>query len=321
MGFKYTAVTDTMPWIGYNMLETPREIMAALAEAGYDGVDVPGDPTRMDGKEWRKMAAEAGLEVPEVLGAWGYYHAGEERNLASVDVAIRARSVQYAKDTVDLAAEIGATFMNLCAAQPAVPQLPFPIEPISDLRKNFKESIVDICNHATQYGITIVLEPLNCYEGLPGVLTTLHEAVNYVKELKLDNLGVQPDNYHMNVGESSVVQAVRRAGKHIKHYHFNESNHATHGTGRFPFKDIVRVLKEIGYEGYLSFYMPQTSQQILQSTPGIGMYGQQDAKTMAASGDTKTLREYVLQPLQLLKEIERIVEIERAFYELDALRY
>ena len=42
MGFKYTAVTDTMPWIGYNMLETPREIMAALAEAGYDGVDVPG---------------------------------------------------------------------------------------------------------------------------------------------------------------------------------------------------------------------------------------------------------------------------------------
>ena len=93
MGFKYTVVTDTMPWIGYNMLETPREIMAALAEAGYDGVDVPGDPTRMDGKEWRKMAAEAGLEVPEVLGAWGYYHAGEERNLASVDGAIRARSV------------------------------------------------------------------------------------------------------------------------------------------------------------------------------------------------------------------------------------
>jgi len=321
MGFKYTVVTDTMPWIGYNMLETPREIMAALAEAGYDGVDVPGDPTRMDGKEWRKMAADAGLEVPEVLGAWGYYHAGEERNLASVDVGIRARSVQYAKDTVDLAAEIGAKFMNLCAAQPAVPQLPFPIEPISELRKNFKESIVDICNHATQYGITIVLEPLNCYEGLPGVLTTLHEAVNYVKELKLDNLGVQPDNYHMNVGESSVVQAVRRAGKHIKHYHFNESNHATHGTGRFPFKDIVRVLKEIGYEGYLSFYMPQTSQQILQSTPGIGMYGQQDAKTLAESGDTKTLREYVLQPLQLLKEIERIVEMERAFYELDALRY
>ena len=321
MGFKYTVVTDTMPWIGYNMLETPREIMVALAEAGYDGVDVPGDPTRMDGKEWRKMAAEAGLEVPEVLGAWGYYHAGEERNLASVDGAIRARSVQYAKDTVDLAAEIGATFMNLCAAQPAVPQLPFPIESISDLRKNFMESIVDICNHATQYGIVIVLEPLNCYEGLPGVLTTVHEAVNYVTELKLDNLGVQPDNFHMNVGESSIVQAVRRAGKHIKHYHFNESNHATHGTGHFPFKDIVCLLKEIGYEGYLSFYMPQTSQQILQSTPGIGMYGQQDAKSMAESGDTKTLREYVSQPLQMLKEIERIVEMERAFYELDALRY
>ena len=94
--------------------------------------------------------------------------------------------MQYAKDTVNLAADAGASFTELCAAQPAVPQLPFPLEPVETLRNNFRQSIREICEHAASHGITILLEPLNTYEGLPGVLTTIYEAVNYVDELGLD---------------------------------------------------------------------------------------------------------------------------------------
>jgi sugar phosphate isomerase/epimerase len=320
MPFKYTVVTDTMPWIGYSVLEQPQEILAAVKEAGYDCIDLPGDPVKMDGAEWRKMTQDAGLEVPELLGAWGYYHAGEERNLASTDQAKRQHAVDYAKATADLAAEIGASFVELCAAQPAIPQLPFPEDDISALRSNFKDSIRNICEHAGKCGITMLLEPLNCYEGLPGVLTTVIEAVNYVEELQLDNLGVQPDNYHMNCGESSVTQAVRRAGKHIRHYHFNETNHATHGTGHADFKEIIRILKEIGYDDYLAFYMPQTTQQIFQSTIGMG-YGKSDAASTADGSDKKTLLEYLQQPLRLVKKLEATVEIERDFHELNGTRY
>ena len=71
MGFKYTVVTDTMFWIGYNVLETPQEVLEAVKEAGYDGIDLPGDPKRMDGKQWRKRVKDVGLDVPELLGAWG----------------------------------------------------------------------------------------------------------------------------------------------------------------------------------------------------------------------------------------------------------
>ena len=320
MAFKYTVVTDTMPWIGYNVLEQPQEVLSAVKEAGYDGIDLPGDPTRMDGSEWRKMTEDAGLEVPELLGAWGYYHAGEERNLSSPLPEKRGHAVQYAKDTVDLAAEIGASFVELCAAQPAIPQLPFPEDDISTLRSHFKDSICEVCEHAAKCGVTIVLEPLNCYEGLPGVLTTVIEAVNYIEELKIDNLGVQPDNYHMNAGEASITQAVSVAGKHIKHYHFNETNHMTHGTGHADFREIVRILKEIGYDGYLAFYMPQTSQQIFQSTPGIGN-GKLDAAAIGSGAGKKSLLDYVSQPIRLLKEIEQTVELERDLYELDATRY
>lgn len=321
MGFKYTICSDTLSWIGHNVLETPEEIFRAVKETGYDGIDLPGNPKQMDGKEWRQRAKDFGLEVPEILAAWGYYHAGEERLLASPDAGKRGAAVQYARNTVELAAEVGALFIELCAAQPAIPQVPFPEDSISELRKHFKDSLCEICEHAAQHEITILLEPLNCYEGLPGVLTTVVEAVNYIDELKIPNLGVQPDNYHMNIGEGSILQAIQTAGRHIRHYHFNESNHMTHGTGHIDFREIVRILKQIGYDGYLCFYMPQTSQQILQSTPGIGTYGNSSTKAKGGENDQKSLREYLSQPLQLLREIEQTVEMERTLYELDTKRY
>ena len=50
MPFKYTLMCDTLPWVGYNVLEMPNEVLQAAKDAGYDGVDLPGDPTKMDGQ-------------------------------------------------------------------------------------------------------------------------------------------------------------------------------------------------------------------------------------------------------------------------------
>ena len=314
MAFKYTLQCDTLPWVGYNVLEEPDVVLGAAREAGYDGVDLPGNPQAVDAREWRARVEGAGLAVPEVLAAWGYYHAGEERNLASTDPAKRAHAVQYAKDTVDLAADLGASFTELCAAQPAVPQLPFPAEPVAALRDNFRQSIREVCAHAAPRGITILLEPLNTYEGLPEVLTTLYQAVNYIDELGMDNLGVQPDVYHMNVEEGSIPDALRHAGPHIRHFHLKETNHCQHGTGHADYREIFRILKGIGYGGYLSTYMPKTTQAILQrasGTPGVFTGGG------AARPD---LVEVLKGLLGFLRETERTVDQSRAFYEAGGSR-
>ena len=318
MSFKYTLVCDTLPWAGYNVLEMPDEVLQAAKAAGYEGVDLPGDPTRMDGKEWRDRVAAAGLVVPEILGAWGYYHAGEERLLASPDEAIRKHAVDYALATVDLAVDVGAQYMELCAAQPAVPQLPFPLEPIPALRKAFRQSIAEICERAGEKGLTILLEPLNCYEGLPGVLTTLYEAMSYCDELGFDNLGIQPDIYHMNIEEGSILDAVRAAGPRIKHFHLNETNHGFHGTGHGDYQGVMRILKAIGYDGYIATYLPQISQQILHSAPGTPMYATRSkGVTDAARPELTAVLE---QMLAFLKSVERAVETSRDFYEVAGFR-
>ena len=316
MSFKFTLMCDTLPWVGYNVLEEPQVVLQAAKDAGYDGVDLPGDPARMDGKKWGHMVEEMDLEVPEILAAWGYYHAGEERNLASSNAETRARAIQYAKDTVDLAADVGARFVELCASQPAVPELPFPREPISQLRDNFRDSIKTVCAHASDRGITILLEPLNCYEGIPGVLTTLYEAIHYVDELGLDNLGVQPDVFHMNIEDGSIPDALRAAGTRIKHFHLNETNHCAYGTGHGDYKSIFRFLKGLGYQGYLATYMPRTTQQILHNAPGTP--GSAEPVDLSFRPD---LRQVLTRTLSFLKGIETAVDMSREIYEADEPRY
>ena len=76
MSFKYTVVCDTLSWLGWPFYEDPKEILQAIKDAGYDGADLPGDPTQADPKQMRQLADEIGLEVPEGLGAWAYFHGG-----------------------------------------------------------------------------------------------------------------------------------------------------------------------------------------------------------------------------------------------------
>jgi len=82
------------------------------------------------------------------------------------------------------------------------------------------------------------------------------------------------------------------------------------------------IARRIGTQtDYLCFYLPQTSQQIFQSTPGISTYGDAAAEATGATADQKSLLHYLSQPIRLLEEMERTVDTERELYELDASRY
>ncbi len=117
--------------------------------------------------------------------------------------------------------QIGNPGFNICASQPPVPQVPFPKIPIATLRRHFGESLQTVCRYAAPRNITILLEPLNLYEALPGVLTSVYDAIGLIDELGVDNLGVQPDVFHMNISESSMTSALRAAGKRIRVFHMN----------------------------------------------------------------------------------------------------
>ena len=286
--------------MGYDVRDDPEGILAAVKAAGYDGADLPVEG--IDGKAVRQIVGRLGLVVPEVMGTWGYVHSGEDRDLSSSNEEARQRGFEYSKAGIDLAVELGAQFFNVCVSQPPVPEVPFPIAPIATLRQNFRQSLREICEYAAARGISVLLEPLNQYEAIPGVLTTVYDAIRVIDELGVDNLGVQPDVFHMNIAEASIPHALMAAGKRMKLVHMNETNHYRLGTGHADYKAIYRTLRECDFDGFVSVYMPYTSQEAFRK------------KAQAAS--SPDLETVLAEQLRFLKEIHSAVEAERAIYDV-----
>jgi sugar phosphate isomerase/epimerase len=265
---------------------------------GYDGADLPAEEIRAE--SIRPILDSLGLEVPEIMGTWGYVHSGEDRDLTSEDEEVRQRGIEYSRTAIDVAVELGAKFFNICASQPAVPQVPFPKSPVAELRQKFGESLRTVCQYAAPRNVTILLEPLNQYEALPGALTSVYDAIGLIDELGLENLGVQPELFHMNISESSIPRALRAAGKRIHVFHMNETNHYRLGTGHADYKAIIRTLKECGLEGYVTVYGSLISEEVF--------------KKEGQSPDRPDLKTVLAEQLRFLKEVESIVEAELAIY-------
>ena len=166
------------------------------------------------------------------------------------------------------------------------------------------------------------MEPLNSYEGFPGVLTTLYEALHYIEDLGLDNLGIQPDVFHMNLEEGSIPDALRAVAPYIWHFHLNETNHYSHGMGHADYKGIFRILKGIHYDGFLANYCPLTTQEIINAGAKGQVYGSAGEER---GGNDKSVRPDLLEVLstmvQFQKNIEKAVDLSRVRYEADEQRY
>ena len=155
MTFRYSAVLPTLRWMGYDVRDDPQGVLGAVKAAGYDGADLPAE--RIDGKEVRRIVDSLGLEVPEVMGTWGYVHSGEDRDLTSVAEQVRRRGIEYSKQGIDVAVELNAQYFNVCVSQPPVLEIPFPEAPIPTLRQNLREALREICEYAAARDVSVLL--------------------------------------------------------------------------------------------------------------------------------------------------------------------
>jgi sugar phosphate isomerase/epimerase len=257
MGLKYSVVLNTLNTgdTGCSVWTHPREMLKTISDAGYDGVDMDGEPDRIDRQQFnevRDLALSMGLEVPAILGAWAPWHCGEERDLCSPDESVRQRGVRYAKCAVDLAAEFEQPpLFQLCAC-PIKNEYPLSLTPIDTLRRQFVKSAAEIVAYAEPKGVNIAIEPINKFEGHAGFLNAIPEALSIIDEIGACNLGVQADFFHMNMADGHCIDTLRLTEGRLMHIHLAESNRALLGTGHLDFAGIVQTLKAMSFTGYLS---------------------------------------------------------------------
>ena len=119
---------------------------------------------------------------------------------------------------------------------------------------------------------------------------TAEEAVRFVEEVGVPNVGILLDTYHMNIEEADLADAIHAAGEHLSLFHGADSNRQAVGRGHTDFLGVMRALKEIGYNGSI----------IVECTAS----GPDPFTPAKSSGWRDKVAGYVAESISLLRELE-----------------
>jgi sugar phosphate isomerase/epimerase len=215
------------------------------AEIGYDAIELHiRNAAETDSAKLANLCQRYGIRVSAV--ATGLESSLNHLTMVDENKIIRSEALRHLKDIVDYAAPldcpviIGMVRGNLNGDRE------------SRLRQfgYFTDQLRQITDYAGAVDVSIVLEAINFY--INNFLRTVRETSDFVRNFGAENLFLHIDTHHMHIEDTKHADAVRYAGEAIGYVHFAEANRMYPGSGAYDFPGLMRVLKETGYEGYIS---------------------------------------------------------------------
>lgn len=237
--------------LGINLLcltdfveESHLDNIGRLRDLGYDGVEVPV----LSGKvsHYERLGRELdglglGRSTTSIVPT-------PEANPVSCDADVRARGRAHLDWALDCAIALGAESMGG----------PFhaPIGFFTgrgaseDELKYGADAHHALAERAAANGMHLSLEPLNRFETY--YLNTMEQARAYVDRVAHPAFKIMYDTFHANVEERRPEAAIRLIGQDIGVFHVSENDRGIPGRGHIDFGAMFTVLKEIGYDGWLT---------------------------------------------------------------------
>jgi sugar phosphate isomerase/epimerase len=239
----------------FRKIEPIEDTLAVLTKQGYDAIEMFGEPTEVDIKKLLDSLKSYSLAVCGVTGMWGSISSdGWKRRLLSSDPSLVESSEQYVINCLKLCNTLGGYEMNVCLFADDKKGVDRTHGVISANEKElFTAKAVPImkslCKRAADYGIQLVLEPLNRYS--TPYCATAKDAIAITQQV--DSLGVLLDTFHMNIEEDLFKEAIQSSRKFLRHMHFADNNRKMPGFAHIDFSTIVKSLNGIDYDGFISF--------------------------------------------------------------------
>ncbi len=177
-------------------------------------------------------------------------------NLVSADAATRAQGVEFLMKCVDRTADLGGKLM--CGPLYA------GLGVMTGSRRTEKEwrwavkALRAAAARAQKRGVCICLEPLNRFETY--FVNTLEDAARLVRAIGAPNVKIHFDTFHANIEEQHPAKSLRAVAKYVGHVHISENDRGIPGTGHTDWTGVLKVLKQTGYDGWLtieSFAQPE----------------------------------------------------------------
>jgi D-psicose/D-tagatose/L-ribulose 3-epimerase len=274
---------NTMVWTT-QVGEKQDPLFARIKEWGFDGVELflsTDEPTNIP-------AVRATLDRLQ-LDRTTCCVLPREANLVSADAATRARGLAFLKNCVDRTADLGAHL--ICGPLYA------GLGVMTGARRTATEwawavkGLRAAAARAEKRGVRLCLEPLNRFETY--FLNTLEDAARLVHDVGAPNVKIHFDTFHSNIEERHPAEALRAVARDLGHVHLSENDRGIPGTGHVDWKGTLKVLKEIGYDGWLTIESFAQPEPALAAAAAIW-------RDLATSGD-----DLALQGLKFTKGLAR----------------
>jgi protein FrlC len=225
-----------------------------VAKAGFDGVDIWGgrphvyrhDLSFAELNDLRHLIEDNGLAISSLMPAFYRY----PHSLSNPNPKVRIDSIEYMRQCLDNAAVLGAKIVLV------VPDCSLKGQPKEASLQRLLESIDEIAQYGSQYDLKLGIEVL--YYDETDLVNTSEDALNIIKELNCMNVGVVLDTGTLNLSKENPEKAVGKLGKLLLQVHINDNcgygrqQNLIPGEGTYDFKELIRVLKNCEYSGFLS---------------------------------------------------------------------
>jgi sugar phosphate isomerase/epimerase len=214
-------------------------------ELGYDGVELNIRDTAAEPMDDIIAAARArSLDVCAFGTGQAYLLDG--LSVTSPDPSVRERLAERLERHIDWAAKAGALLV--------MGGVFGRMESDASIREAQYAGAVEVVRRLAEYagqrGVSIAIEPINRYE--TNFLTSIDKVLSLLADVDRPAVRVLADTFHMNIEEADLRAAISLAGGRLGHVHLVDSNRWAPGGGHIDFPQILRALRAIGYDGYLS---------------------------------------------------------------------
>lgn len=209
---------------------------------GFDSVEIAiEDPAHIDPAHVKRELDRHGLVCGSVCACMG-----PDRDLRGTPAQQRTglnymKAVLEQMVVMDCPSLIGPEYSAVGRAD-AVPPDEYKRQWATVVR-NLKK----LCAHAEKRGRQVCLEPLNRFE--TDFINTCEQGLKMIKDVGSPALKLHLDTFHMNIEEKFQAAAIRKAGRHLGHFHACGSDRGTPGNDHIDWKSIASALKDIRYDG------------------------------------------------------------------------
>ena len=213
-----------------------------VAKMGFDLIEFGIESTSdLDYARAAEIAKANGLGV-NVCAAMG-----PDRDLIHPDEDIRTNGMAYVRHCIDAAKTMGAPHV----IGPIYSSVGRTWQQTDDERKHDVDLLVrqlgELAKYAGDRGVWLGVEPLNRFE--TSFINLASQAIEVVDRVDNPACGILLDTFHMNIEERSIGDAIRAAGKRMRHLHACENDRGAPGSGHVPWDDVAQACRDIGFNG------------------------------------------------------------------------